>query len=187
MEILNNFAPQAHSDQILKDKIHTVSVFYVCLFCFVLYSYELLYPIHFHNISYCRFLTQVLLPIYYDDHWTLVVFSTKYRKIIYCDSVAKIPLYGYMEEDTKLLASYMFPALGSDDWSFEELPKRCRFQKNNADCGFHLLNFMEAAIEDRSVIYDREEFITYKKNKALLLNVASQQSLSSNSTRNLNK
>jgi hypothetical protein len=77
-----------------------------------------------------------------------------------------------MEEDTKLLASYMFPALGSDDWSFEELPKRYRFQKkNNLDCGFHLLNFMEAAIEDRSIIYDREEFITWKKNKALILKI----------------
>ncbi len=100
-----------------------------------------------------------------------MVFSTKYRKIIHCDSIATFTPSEQLKEDAKLLASYMFPAVGSNEWSFEVLNKQDRFQRNNLDCGFHLLNFIEAALEDRSVLSDSELFIQWKKSTAKELKI----------------
>jgi hypothetical protein len=104
----------------------------------------------------------------------VLVFSLKYTRIMYCDSVAwkKKDIQSRSTNQAKivgrLLSAYMFPKIPDDSWEFVELAKQDRFQYTDHldmdDCGYHIMNFMSAALEDRHVINDKKTFASWKNN-----------------------
>lgn len=67
-------------------------------------------------------------------------------------------------KSAKLLALYMYPCVKLETWDFEILNDCYRFQmKNYGDCGYHILNFMKAAVEDTKINNDSIEFADFKK------------------------
>lgn len=64
----------------------------------------------------------------------------------------------------------MFPSIKADQWNIEKIHKLYRFQlKGYLDCGFHLLNFVLAAINDTEIHYNRIDFNAFKEVTALKL------------------
>lgn len=67
-------------------------------------------------------------------------------------------------ESAKLLALYMYPCVKLETWDFQILNDCYRFQKDKyEDCGYHILNFMKAAVEDTEINKDSIDFAKFKK------------------------
>lgn len=69
-----------------------------------------------------------------------------------------------------LFAMFIFPSIQDIEWTFEELDYRDRFQETAlADCGFHIINFVIAALSDTRIINDKLTFSVLKKEFAAKL------------------
>jgi hypothetical protein len=67
---------------------------------------------------------------------------------MYCDSVSQSQTYNQVYFNIDLLASYMFPSISASEWGICQVQQHYRFQSYHNDCGFHLLNFALAAVDD---------------------------------------
>jgi hypothetical protein len=88
---------------------------------------------------------------------------------MFCDSVRShtIDAFQRISANADLLASYMFPSIGASEWTIEQVQARYRFQKIHfLDCGFHLLNFVNAAVRDTRIEYDPSAFANFKSKLA---------------------
>lgn len=92
-----------------------------------------------------------------------MAFNAKYQKIIFCDSIKGSKIFEKIHPNIDLLASYFFPSIKAVEWTTEQVIEQYRFQTNRNDCGFHLVNFLSAAVDDRRIIDDE---IVFEKNKA---------------------
>jgi Ulp1 family protease len=109
---------------------------------------------------------QVLVPIQLGNHWTLLAFSTKYLQIMYCDSVSKSETFSDVLLNIDLLASYMFPSILAAEWKTSQVQQHYRFQSSHNDCGFHLLNFARAAVDDVRIETNNLAFAKLKSHLA---------------------
>jgi hypothetical protein len=89
---------------------------------------------------------------------------------MYCDSIksSSTSAFDRISANADLLASFMFPSIKASEWTIEQVEKRYRFQKTSfLDCGFHLLNFVNAAVADERISTNSLEFATFKNKVAL--------------------
>lgn len=66
---------------------------------------------------------------------------------------------------------FIFPSIQVLEWEFEELDYRDRFQDSDlGDCGFHIINFILAVLNDCRIINDKLTFSMLKRKYAKILN-----------------
>lgn len=105
-----------------------------------------------------------MVPISFENHHTLIVFSFPYRKIIICDSIRSYnPLGTRREKNIYLLAYFMFPFIKPDEWILEKIHNEDRFQGSLYDCGFHVMNFAKSAIDNVPIENDIVLFSQFKQ------------------------
>lgn len=96
-----------------------------------------------------------------------MAFSPPYRKIIYCDSIATLRPADHLErkDNLLLLAYFMFPFITTYDWELEKIHDADSFQNSGLhnDCGFHVLNFANAAIDNDHIENDILLFSQFKQ------------------------
>ena len=96
-----------------------------------------------------------MLIIQSDGNWILVVISLKYKQIMMCDSLDNNDLPLRCVEDTVSFLRYYYPEIPETDWRYDTLNAADRFQNAElkTDCGFHILNFMHAALKMQEYHY----------------------------------
>ena len=93
-------------------------------------------------------------------------------------------------EDTVSFLRYYYAEIQETQWRYDTLQKGDRFQNVNLnkDCGFHILNFIHAAIKNARIPQLHETFNAFKARTEKLLkelqNPANTQSTSSSSAIN---
>lgn len=105
-----------------------------------------------------------MFPIQSDGHWILVVISLKYKQIMMCDSLDNNNLPVRCVEDTVSFLRYYYPEIPESDWRYDTLNAADKFQnlELNTDCGFHILNFMHAALKNARIPLLHETFNEFK-------------------------
>ena len=123
-------------------------------------SYLILYTPTYHN--------QISLPIHSDNHWILIAISIPLRVLKICDSLKttgkKNNLPPHCVVDVMRLLDYYYPQLRGK-WSEETINTEDRFQEvglGHVDCGYHVLNFIEAACKNERIQTKGNAFIRYK-------------------------
>ena len=105
-----------------------------------------------------------MFPIHSDGHWSLVVISIKQRLIIMCDSIltSKMPIRCI--DDTVSFLLYYYPDIPREEWRYDNLNIADRFQEvhRNLDCGFHILNFLHAALKNARIPRLHDAFNAFK-------------------------
>ena len=94
----------------------------------------------------------------------LVVISVPLKLIIFCDSIFRTDKNAPLNwlKDTLAFLDYIFPD-SRQQWSYDYLYEKECFQKNNNyDCGFHVINFIEHALEGSRVDYNPDSFQSLK-------------------------
>ena len=109
---------------------------------------------------------QISLPIHYKNHWILIAISIPLRVIKICDSIItkKDQLPPNCIIDVMRLLDYYYPQLRGD-WTEESLHNDDRFQDPRAghvDCGYHVLNFIEAACKNERIQPKGDAFTRFK-------------------------
>ena len=94
-----------------------------------------------------------MFPIQSNGHWILVVISLKYKQIMKCDSLDDNDLPLRCVEDTISFLRYYYPEIPGTDWRYDTLNAADKFKNSelNIDCGFHILNFMHAALKNARI------------------------------------
>ena len=104
-----------------------------------------------------------------------------------CDSIAESLIPERCIEDTVSFLRYYYPEIQETQWRYDTLQKADRFQNVNLnkDCGFHILNFIHAALKNARIPQLHETFNKFKARTEKLLeelqNPAPTQSTSSSS------
>ena len=104
-----------------------------------------------------------------------------------CDSIAESLIPERCIEDTVSFLRYYYPEMQETQWIYDTLHKADRFQNVhlNKDCGFHILNFIHAALKNARFPQLHETFNKFKARTEKLLgelqNPAPTQSTSSSS------
>ena len=113
-----------------------------------------------------------MFPIQSDGHWILVVISLKYKQIMMCDSLDNNNLPVRCVEDTVLFLRYYYPEIPESDWRYDTLNAADKFQnlELNIDCGFHISNFMHAALKNARIPLLHETFNEFKARTDRILN-----------------
>lgn len=120
----------------------------------------------------------------------LIVISIKNRLILVCDSIAESSIPERCIEDTVSFLRYYYPEIQETSWRYDTLHNSDRFQNVNLnkDCGFHILNFIHAAIKNAIIPQLHNTFNAFKARTEKLLkelqNPANTQSTSSSSAIN---
>ena len=111
---------------------------------------------------------QISLPIHYKSHWILIAISIPLKIIKICDSinanVKKDQLPPDCIIDVMRLLDYYYPQLRGE-WTEESLHNDDRFQDprlGQVDCGYHVLNFIEAACKNERIQPKGDAFTQYK-------------------------
>lgn len=102
------------------------------------------------------------------DHFMLIAIYIPQKIIKMCDSIiwdtAKTyNLPPYLIRDVNSFLDYYYPKK-KDEWVVEDLLQEERFQNPlcEVDCGYHILNYIEAACENRRIHSQGNEFVKYK-------------------------
>jgi Ulp1 protease family, C-terminal catalytic domain len=113
---------------------------------------------------------QIILPINEQDHYILVVISIKMKLIITCDSIKNNGLPDELLEDIECMLDYLYPS-NKGQWTHDVIRPEEQIQNGTThiDCGFHILNFAEAALEDRLIKTDHADFNMFKQKIELQL------------------
>ena len=74
-------------------------------------------------------------------------------------------------EDTVSFLMFYYPHILAEEWRYDVLIASDKFQNpsNNTDCGFHILNFMHAAVNDTRVPTSSAEFNKFKSTTDITL------------------
>lgn len=92
---------------------------------------------------------------------------------MFCDSIRGSPpkVLKILTSNIKLFAMFIFPSIQVSEWEFEELDSRDRFQDTDlGDCGFHMINFILAVLNDCRIVNDKLTFSILKRKYAEILN-----------------
>ena len=102
----------------------------------------------------------------------LIVVSIKHRLILMCDSIAESLIPERCIEDTVSFLRYYYPEIQETQWRYDTLQKADRFQNVNLnkDCGFHILNFIHAALKNARIPQLHETFNKFKARTEKQLN-----------------
>ena len=67
-------------------------------------------------------------------------------------------------DDTVSFLRFYYPSIKANEWRYDTLNMSDRFQvpSLNLDCGFHMLNFMHAAIKNTRVPISHKDFNAFK-------------------------
>ena len=89
--------------------------------------------------------------------------SVPLKLIIFCDSIFRTDKNAPLNwlKDTLSFLDYIFPD-SRDQWSYDYLYRKECFQKNDYDCGFHVINFVSHALEDSRVNFNPDSFQSLK-------------------------
>ena len=87
------------------------------------------------------------------------------------DSIAESLIPERCIEDTVSFLRYYYPEIQETQWRYHTLQKADRFQNVNLnkDCGFHILNFIHAAIKNARIPQLHETFNKFKARTEKLL------------------
>lgn len=87
-----------------------------------------------------------------------------------CDSVKNMDLPADLLQDIECMLDYIYPTY-KGQWTHDVIRPEEQFQNGNThiDCGFHILNFAEAALEDRLITTDHADFNMFKQKIELQL------------------
>ena len=81
-----------------------------------------------------------------------------------CDSIltSKMPLRCI--EDTVSFLFYYYPDIPKEEWRYDTLNNADRFQEvhKNLECGFHISNFLHAALRNARIPILHEAFNAFK-------------------------
>jgi Ulp1 family protease len=93
-----------------------------------------------------------------------VVISVPFKTIITCDSVKNTPLPVELLEDIESMLDHYYP-LFKGQWKHDKIRNEEQFQDphRNKDCGFHILNFAEAALKDTLITINHNAFNMFKE------------------------
>ena len=88
-----------------------------------------------------------------------------------CDSIAESLIPERCIEDTVSFLRYYYPEIQETQWRYDTLQKADRFQNVNLnkDCGFHILNFIHAALKSARIPQLHETFNAFKARPEKLL------------------
>ena len=113
---------------------------------------------------------QIILPINDHDHYILVVISITLKIIITCDSVKNAELPEELLQDIECMLDYIYPTY-KGQWVHDVIRPEEQIQniRTHVDCGFHILNFAEAALEDRLITINHADFNMFKEKIELQL------------------
>ena len=113
-----------------------------------------------------------MFPIQSDGHWILVVISMKYKQIMMCDSLDNNDLPLRCVDDSVSFLRYYYPEIPETDWRYDTLNAADRFQNAelNTDCGFHIINFMHAALKNARIPLLHDTFNEFKARTDRILN-----------------
>ena len=103
----------------------------------------------------------------------LVVISIKHRLILLCDSIAESLIPERRIEDTVSFLRYYYPEIQETQWRYDTLQKADRFQNVNLNkdcCGFHILNYIHAALKNARIPQLHKTFNKFKAHTEKLLN-----------------
>lgn len=124
--------------------------------------------INTHNILYlyeCEL--QILIPIYNEVHFMLIAISLRINVILVCDSILPDGEIEYLSKDAikdiKSFLDYHYEGKVGK-WRVEYVRDEDCFQDVTfqSDCGYHLLNFAEGAINDRRRVPPGNAFTEFK-------------------------
>jgi Ulp1 family protease len=105
-----------------------------------------------------------MYPVNLNRHWMLVVISIKYKLILFCDSIPSSQMPDGIIDNTVSFLRYYYPEISENEWKYDTLNSSDRFQNTNQnlDCGFHILNFMRAALQNTRIPIMHAAFNTFK-------------------------
>ena len=94
----------------------------------------------------------------------LVVISIRHRLLLLCDSIAKSIIPERCIEDTASFLRYYYPEIQETQRRYDTLQTADSFQNENLnkDCGFHILNFIHAALKNARISQLHETFSKFK-------------------------
>ena len=90
--------------------------------------------------------------------------------IITCDSIKNNGLPEELSQDIECMLDYLYPTY-KGQWTHDVIRPEEQIQngRTHIDCGFHILNFAEAALEDRLITIDHADFNIFKERIELQL------------------
>ena len=90
--------------------------------------------------------------------------------IITCDSIKNNGLPEELSQDIECMLDYLYPTY-KGQWTHDVIRPGEQLQNGGThiDCGFHILNFAEAALEDRLITIDHADFNIFKERIELQL------------------
>lgn len=90
--------------------------------------------------------------------------------IITCDSIKNNGLPEELSQDIECMLDYLYPTY-KGQWTHDVIRPVEQIQngRTHIDCGFHMLNFAEAALEDRLITIDHADFNMFKERIELQL------------------
>lgn len=101
-------------------------------------------------------------------HWILIAISIPLKVIKICDSVlyegSKVHLPVKCLIDVEKFLKYYYPDI-AEEWTHEIAQDEDRFQsaeKNEVDCGYHLINYMEGASSNMRIQANGSDFVKFK-------------------------
>lgn len=133
-----------------------------------------------------------MIPIHHIEHWILVAVSIPLQVIKICDSILRdspstYDLPPHCLRDIEKYLNYYYPDR-KGKWTHEHLLKEERFQDElfQIDCGYHILNFSEAAISNKRIHQKGNEFIKYKRHVCDVMTKLDAKKDASNSSEDCN-
>lgn len=87
-----------------------------------------------------------------------------------CDSIKNNELPHEVLQDIECMLDYIYPTY-KGEWTHDVIRPEEQIQnaRTHIDCGFHILNFAEAALEDRLITTDHADFNKFKHKVELQL------------------
>ena len=89
-----------------------------------------------------------------------------------CDSLDNNDLPLRCVDDSVSFLRYYYPEIPETDWRYDTLNAADRFQNAelNTDCGFHIINFMHAALKNARIPLLHDTFNEFKARTDRILN-----------------